>query len=123
MGILGKLALLFSFAVSGNCFADEVDINYTTESGQIVAVSGKTTTSQHGIVFTPTSEEGGNRFLKIVLSSFDKTSLRGEVSVHLLNKDSAESQSIVFQVRGEESSVSLIGKLNDGSILTWTQNR
>lgn len=118
-----KFLAIFSIICSGVANADDIDVNFATDSGEEVVVEGQTSRTELGIAFTPNDKSEGHRVLDLVVSTIKSFQPRGEVSAHVVNRQTGTTKEIVFSIQGEESSVSLIGTFADGSLLIWQKTK
>lgn len=118
-----KFLAIFSFICSGVANADDIDVNFATDSGEEVVVEGQTSRTELGMAFTPNDKSEGRRVLDLVVSTIKSFQPRGEVSAHVVNRQTGTTKEIVFSIQGEESSVSLIGTFADGSLLIWQKTK
>lgn len=122
MSLLKKLSIIFGLLLSAShAMADEVDINFTTDTGSEAVVNGQTAPTEVGDIFTPDDHQDAQRIFDLVLQTAEAANLLGEVSAHIVNHDTGTTKEIVFVIEGEESSISLIGTFADGTKLVWSK--
>lgn len=118
--LFNKLSIVLGILFITNIgLADEVDINFTTDSGEKVVVSGETIEADAGDEFIPADKKQGQLVRDMILDSVAEYAPFDDISVHIVNRDTGLSEEVVLSLRGEESSVSLVGILQDGSIFIW----
>lgn len=109
------LAMLFSFSAYGG---EESSVSFVSGSGDsstiggVVEFIGESTSAF--ISESRSAQDNFNSAVDLALASED-----GNLDATLTSKVTGESQKVVFTVQGEESSVSLVGVLEDGSSLVW----
>lgn len=116
-----KILAIIGFLFSGVASADDIDVNFATETGEKVIVEGKTSKTEHGVVFHPNDKRQGQRVLDLVVDTINSFQPIGEVSAHVVDRQTGATEEVLFSIQGEESSVSLIGTFADGSVLIWKQ--